>query len=194
MCISYVSCCCDKELWKNVRERGSVSSHSSRGQSAVVGRSWWQEFEAAGHTVSTVRKQRGLSFVPSFFFPQGMVPATVGRPCFLSLIKIILHMGPLPGSSQISPCWQLRFSMTVFNSIFSCSIKVCRQTCIYFLVSFLLFSTGQQSKCWVRGRYWVGLELCWTRDYNAVFVNPVVNYFNNIDECSWKSMEKNDWN
>lgn len=56
---------------KNVRERGSVSSHSSRGQSAVVGRSWWQEFEAAGHTVSTVRKQRGLSFVPSFFFSPG---------------------------------------------------------------------------------------------------------------------------
>lgn len=49
--------CWDKYLTKPLKE-GCILAHSSKIQFILVGKSWEQELEVAGHIVFTVRKQR----------------------------------------------------------------------------------------------------------------------------------------
>lgn len=37
-----------------------IAAHTSRMQSIMAGKAWWQEHEASGHIASAVRKQREM--------------------------------------------------------------------------------------------------------------------------------------
>ena len=56
MCLHFVSQYCDKILWKKQpREERVCSAHNSRLQFILARKSQWQEIEASGHIVSTVK-------------------------------------------------------------------------------------------------------------------------------------------
>lgn len=62
----------------NLREQRFILVHSSRAQSSLVGAAWPQESEAAGHVVSTARKQRDKywwCWAWFFLFIQSRTPA-----------------------------------------------------------------------------------------------------------------------
>lgn len=73
---------CDKTSNRgNSQTRGRVSgAHSLRGQSALKRKSRWQKCEAAGHIVSTVRKQ---TWKLSFIFSVGSPSHGMGPPIFM---------------------------------------------------------------------------------------------------------------
>lgn len=67
LCVSYFSCCF-KRMW---RGEGSLAQSLRRDTVAMTGEVWWQEPEAAGHMLSTGRKQREVvvfSWLFSFLF------------------------------------------------------------------------------------------------------------------------------
>lgn len=69
VCLSYFLWCCDKMPWqKQLKEGRFILAHSSRVQSAMPGKSQWQEFEIDGYIVSVVMKKRAVSACIQFMF------------------------------------------------------------------------------------------------------------------------------
>lgn len=70
-----------KKLLKGGQEEGSILAFTERAQPTVAGKDCVEECEAAGHVVSRVKKQRGMSAVSQlpflFAFYQGPTPPMV---------------------------------------------------------------------------------------------------------------------
>lgn len=45
----------------NLKKKGFILAHTSRVQSIIVGKSSWQELEAAGHIAFTIKKQQAMA-------------------------------------------------------------------------------------------------------------------------------------
>lgn len=73
-CLSSPSVAVMTILTSQLKKEGLIMIHSSRLQSVMVGESWQQEPEVAGHTIATIRRQKTRTQDPT----QGTVPPAVG--------------------------------------------------------------------------------------------------------------------
>lgn len=76
-CVDFFSHCCDKIPWLNQPTR-ILADVGSEFEAHVVGREWW--WEASGHIVCAVRKQREMNARLLFIHPGFPAPALM-PPC-----------------------------------------------------------------------------------------------------------------
>jgi hypothetical protein len=83
MCVHHSSCCCGTADKNNLRKKKCAF----RAQPIRPGKARQQEHEAAGHMVSTFRKQRGMSggALPTPFDSILPLPCRMSAPLTLSL-------------------------------------------------------------------------------------------------------------